>query len=215
MSIRIQAKNENDETAEQDFSIDILDDFEPEQPTYAVDSAAKLELLWVEPGEFTMGHGESGQPFPEHNVTITRGYYLGKYEVTQAEYQAVMAGNEKGLSSNPSNFGGFPLTDQSKKFPMMISSFFSKRLNETEAPNLPDGWSYELPTEAQWEFAARADTTTSYPWGDDINSSHANYNWDGNPNDGIDFQRTSDVGQYPANPWGFYDLSGKCVGMGS
>ncbi|MDA9120194.1 DUF5011 domain-containing protein [Opitutales bacterium] len=207
LSIRIQAKNENDETAEQDFSIDILDDFEPEQRTYSVKSAGDLELLWVEPGEFTMGHGESGTAFPEHNVTITRGYYLGKYEVTQAEYQAVMAGNELGLSSTPSNFGGFTNRPVEKVSYDDIVVFL-QRLNQAEAPNLPDGWAYALPTEAQWEFAARGDTTTAYPWGDEINSSHANYNWDGNPNDGIDFQRTRDAGQYPANPWGFYDLHG-------
>ena len=65
-----------------------------------------------------------------------------------------------------------------------------------------------MPTEAQWEYACRAGTTTAYSWGNDINSSHANYNWDGEYNTGADFHETRDVGQYSANPWGFYDMIG-------
>ena len=68
---------------------------------------------------------------------------------------------------------------------------------------LPAGWKYVLPTEAQWEYACRAGTITAYSWGNDINSSRVNYNWDGGQADGDDFKQTRDVGQYAANPWGF------------
>jgi formylglycine-generating enzyme required for sulfatase activity len=85
---------------------------------------------------------------------------------------------------------------------------FLTRLNEQQAGNLPAGWSYVLPTESQWEYACRAGTTTVYSWGDSIASTNANYNWDGGANDGDDFKQTRDVGQYAANPWGFFDMHG-------
>ena len=63
-------------------------------------------MIWVEPGTFTMG--QVGVVGPEHNVTLTKGFYLGKYEVTQAQYEAVMTGNDEGYNSTPSNFSGNP-----------------------------------------------------------------------------------------------------------
>ena len=77
---------------------------------------------------------------------------------------------------------------------------FLTRLNAQEAGNIPAGWAYVLPTEAQWEYACRAGTTTAYSWGVDINSSDANYN--------RNIGQTADVGQYSANPWGFFDMHG-------
>jgi formylglycine-generating enzyme required for sulfatase activity len=65
-----------------------------------------------------------------------------------------------------------------------------------------------LPTESQWEYACRAGTTTTYSWGATIASSNANYNWDGAATTGNDFKQTRDVGQYVANPWGFFDMHG-------
>jgi formylglycine-generating enzyme required for sulfatase activity len=63
------------------------------------------------------------------------------------------------------------------------------------------GWAYVLPTESQWEYACRAGTSTLYSWGDDINATHANYLVNG-------LSQTRDVGQYAANPWGFFDMHG-------
>jgi sulfatase modifying factor 1 len=78
---------------------------------------------------------------------------------------------------------------------------FLSRLNNLESANIPAGWAYVLPTEAQWEYACRAGTTTNYSWGDDINASQANYNDSNN-------SRPLNVGQYAPNPWGFYDMHG-------
>ena len=145
----------------------------------------------------------------EHNVTLTEGFYLGKYEITQAQYEAVMTGNPDGLSPTPSQFGGNP-NRPVEKVSWEDAQVFLNRLNDLEqtAGRLPAGWTYVLPTEAQWEYACRAGTITAYSWGATIANSNANYNWDGGANDGSDFKQTRDVGQYAANPWGFFDMHG-------
>lgn len=91
--------------------------------------------------------------------------------------------------------------------------FFLFRLNQQQSSNIPAGWAYVLPTEAEWEYACRAGTTTAYSWGSDINSSRANYNWDGGGSSGNDYIQTRYVGQYASNPWGFYDMHGNVFEM--
>ena len=167
-------------------------------PTHIVPSADNLEMIWVEPGSFMMG--QVGLAEPVHEVTLTEGFYLGKFEVTQAQYEAVMTGNPDGLSATPSSFGGYP------NYPVEQVSWddiqvFLSRLNNLESANIPAGWAYVLPTEAQWEYACRAGTTTDYSWGNDINASQANY-IDSNNN------RPLNVGQYASSPWGFFDMHG-------
>ena len=77
-----------------------------------LNASVQLQMLWVEPGTFTMGSPttEAGRSTneTEHNVTLTKGFYLGKYEVTQAQYEAVMTGNTDSLSATPSQYGGNP-----------------------------------------------------------------------------------------------------------
>jgi len=173
--------------------------------TRIVPSAKDLEMIWVEPGTFTMGSPTSearrGSDETEHNVTLTKGFYLGKYEVTQAQYEAVMTGNTNSLSPTPSKF--FGENRPVEQVSWGHAKIFLNRLNAAEqaAGRLPAGWQYVLPTEAQWEYACRAGTTTVYSWGNDINSTRANYDASG-------IRQTSDVGQYAANPWGFYDMHG-------
>ena len=162
-------------------------------------------MIWVEPGTFTMGSpvGESARSEDEtqHEVTISEGFYLSKFEVTQAQYQAVMEGNTDGLSATPSQAVG-----PNRPVEMVSWSdlqIFINRLNEMEetAGRLKEGESYGLPTEAQWEYACRAGTTTRYSWGEDFNTSNANYT-------GTNIGTTVDVGSYDPNPWGFYDMHG-------
>ena len=175
---------------------------------HLVPSAANLEMIWVESGTFTMGSpsNEAGRDSDEtqHQVTLTNGFYLGKYEVTQAQYETVMTGNSEGLNAKPSNW---PNNDDR---PVEMVSWsdvqvFLTRLNDMEqtAGRLPTGWKYVLPTEAQWEYACRAGTTTAYSWGNDINSSRANYNWDGGPGNGNDFKQTRD-GSVCGQPLGLF-----------
>ena len=156
-------------------------------------------MIWVEPGTFTMGQTGVTNAEPEHKVTLTQGFYLGKYEVTQAQFEAVMTGNSDNLSATPSNWPNNPNRPVEQVSWDDIQKFLT-RLNAQEAGNIPAGWAYVLPTEAQWEYACRAGTTTAYSWGDTITTSDANYN--------NTIAQTTDVGQYSANPWGFFDMHG-------
>ncbi|MDA8990389.1 SUMF1/EgtB/PvdO family nonheme iron enzyme [Opitutales bacterium] len=181
-------------------------------PTSHTVASISMDMIFCPPGTFTMGSPTSetgrGGDETQHQVTLTNGFYLGKYELTQAQYQTVMNGNSAGLSADPSQFKGS--NRPVEKASWEDAQIFLSQLNSIEqtAGRLPNGWKYVLPTEAQWEYACRAGTTTAYSWGNDINSSRANYNWDGGPNDGNDFKQTRDVGQYAANPWGFFDMQG-------
>ena len=160
-------------------------------------------------GSPTTEAGRNATKEQEHNVTLTKGFYLGKYEVTQAQYSAVMTGNTDGLNVKPSQWVNNSYRPVEKVSWNDVQVFLT-RLNAAEqaAGLLPAGWAYVLPTESQWEYACRAGTTTAYSWGNTITSLNANYNWHGGVNDGNDFKQTCDVGQYAANPWGFFDMHG-------
>ncbi len=176
-----------------------------------LNATVAMDMIWCPPGTFTMGSPTTeagrGTNETEHNVTLTQGFYLGKYEVTQAHYEAVMTGNSDGLSATPSQWPNNP-NRPVEKVSWADAQIFLTRLNAQQSANIPAGWAYVLPTESQWEYACRAGTTMAYSWGAAIASSNANYNWDGGANDGNDFKQTRDVGQYAANPWGFFDMHG-------
>jgi formylglycine-generating enzyme required for sulfatase activity len=174
-----------------------------------LNATVAMDMIWVPAGTFTMGSptteaGREASKEQEHNVSLTQGFYLGKYEVTQAQYEAV-------IGINPSEFnatgnGNRPV--EKVNWTEAVAFCTQLTTQEQAAGRLPAGWAYVLPTESQWEYACRAGTTTAYSWGTTIASSNANYNWDGGANDGNDFKQTRDVGQYAANPWGFFDMHG-------
>jgi len=156
-----------------------------------------IEMLWVKPGTFEMGSplGEAKRRDSEtpHTVTLSRGFYLGKHEVTQAQWQKVMG-------SNPSFFKGADCRVERVSWTDVTS--FCDKLTELErkAGRLPAGMSYQLPTEAQWEYACRAGTKTAFSFGNSLTSRQANI-----PGG---LGKTTDVGNYPANAWGFHDMHG-------
>ena len=160
-----------------------------------------LSMIWVKPGTFMMGSpvSEAGryQYDFQHQVTLTDGFYLGKYEVTQAQWERVMG-------NNPSNFKG--ADNPAEKVSWNAAVDFCKKLTEMEkkAGRVPQGMSYQLPTEAQWEYACRAGTTTKYSWGDDIDPKLANYLDSG-------LKKTGAVGSYRPNPWGIHDMHGNVI----
>ena len=171
-----------------------------------LNATVSMDMLWVPAGTFTMGSptdeaGRQSDREDEHNVSLTQGFYLGKYEVTQAQYEAVMTGNTDSLSATPSQWPNNP-NRPVEKVSWADAQIFLTRLNAQHSANIPAGWAYVLPTESQWEYACRAGTTTAYSWGNTIASSNANWNHGADPN------QTVDVGQFSANPWGFFDMHG-------
>jgi formylglycine-generating enzyme required for sulfatase activity len=128
----------------------------PQQPAApkTLRNSIGMEFVLIQAGTFQMGSNDGSHEKPAHTVRLTRSYYLGKYEVTQAQWEAVMG-------NNPSHFKG----DTNR--PVEQVSWedvqeFMRRLNTKES-----GARYRLPTEAEWEYAARAGSTTAYSFGDD------------------------------------------------
>lgn len=173
-------------------------------------------LVQVPSGTFLMGSPESELERlpcegPQTMVTLTNDFRMGQYEVTQAQYQALM-------TNNPSYFTGDsnrPVEQVSWDDAMAYCQLLTAA--QWLAGCLPAGWAYRLPTEAEWEYACRAGTTTPFNLGPDLRSGMADF--DGcyeyyaalgevyNPN-GIRLWRTADGGQYAPNAWGLYDMHG-------
>jgi formylglycine-generating enzyme required for sulfatase activity len=176
----------------------------------AFSNSLGMEFVLIPAGSFLMGSGSDDREAfdnekPQHQVTISRPFYFGKFEVTQAQWEAVMGSSP--YSSKRSNpFYGLPgMAERITKpaNPATVSwndtQEFVKRLNQKEGHAR-----YRLPTEAEWEYAARAGTTTRYSFGDDAGQL-GRYAWYGE-----NFQSGSShaVGQKLPNPWGLYDIHG-------
>ncbi|MSR51339.1 MAG: WGR domain-containing protein [Gemmataceae bacterium] len=150
----------------------------------------KLEMVLIPAGKFVMGSPkkEDGRCDDEtqHEVTLTKSYYMGKYEVTQEQWESVMG-------NNPSDTKGtnLPVTHVSWN----DCQEFIKKLN-----GITKG-KYRLPTEAEWEYACRAGITTAYSFGDKITPKDANYDDSG-------IGDTVAVGSYKPNAFGLYDMHG-------
>ena len=146
------------------------------------DSKVKLEMVLIPAGKFIMGSPKYKSE-PPHEVTITKPFYMGKYEVTQEQWESVMG-------KNPSETKG-------AKLPVTHVSWedcqnFIKKLNAKTKV------SYRLPTEAEWEYACRAGTTTFYSVGDSLTKAYAN----------IENSEIRAVGSYKPNTFGLYDMHG-------
>jgi formylglycine-generating enzyme required for sulfatase activity len=138
---------------------------------------------------------------PKHKVIINKNFYMGKYEVTQAQWFEVMGFN--------------PSENKGKERPVVNVSWydaivFIKRLNNKEGHN-----KYRLPTEAEWEYAAKAGSETFYSFGNDVNQLEY-YSWcgcaaDHNPAVPSQFNKVKPVGRKLPNPWGLYDMHGNAI----
>ena len=155
-----------------------------------------MELVWIPAGEFRMGSTGAEAEVNEQPVRVVRigeGFWLGKYEVTQAEWERVMG-------SNPSGFAECGIRCPVEQVSWNDAYAFIGRLNAGAGGNR-----YRLPTEAEWEYAARAGTATEYEWGDAIGSNRANCDGCGSR---WDDESTAPVGSFAANGWGLHDMLG-------
>jgi formylglycine-generating enzyme required for sulfatase activity len=165
--------------------------------------AAPTNMVFIPPGTFRMGcpPDEPGREIfdgPQTEVTLSRGYLMGKYEVTQDKYRSVMGFNPSGNSGEPNN----PVENVT----WFMATSYCEELTRRELANghIPANCVYRLPTEAEWEFACRALTSTMFSYGGDPSYSRlTNYVWYINP-DGT----THPVRQKLPNPWGLYDMHG-------
>lgn len=155
------------------------------------DNSLKMKLVWCPPGQFKGG-----------KVTLTQGFWIGKTELTQGQWEAVMKTTPwKGKRSTKVG-STYPATYVSWKDAMS----FCRKLSDQEqkAGRLPKDWEYTLPTEAQWEYACRAGTTTRFSFGS--GRDWATYAWF--DRDGGYFPTYFPVGQLKPNPWGLLDMHG-------
>lgn len=160
-----------------------------------------MEFVKIPPGFFMMGSDKYDNEKPIHKVTINYEFYMGKYEVTIGEWKKIM--------------GDLPETDlpkftESDNQPIVVVSWndakeFIRKLN---AKN--DGYEYRLPSEAEWEYTARAGTKTEFAFGVSLSSNDANFG--GNYPSGYaakgKLEKTVEVGSYRPNAWGLYDMHG-------
>lgn len=176
---------------------------EKKDPPKHYTNSIGMKFAWIPPGSFVMGspkeEKQRNDSETQHKVTLTKGFYMGVYLVIQEQWQEVMG-------KNPSQFKG------EKNLPVDTVSWnecqeFIKKLRAKD----PDKKEYRLPTEAEWEYACRAGTTTPFHFGDTISTEQANY--DGNfaygaGKKGICRGKTTPVDAFPANAWGLHDMHG-------
>lgn len=189
----------------------LLTAVEPPAPVGAVAGEARtmggMKVCWCPPGKFTMGspknelHHRSDETQVE--VVLTRGFWAGTYEVTQGQWKQLI--------------GAFPQAQpagEGNDFPVVWVNYaeaeaFCAKLTEIARAEgtWPAGWVFRLPTEAQWEYACRAGTSTATAFGDTLDTKQANIIADGDENKPIPKHAVS-VGRYPANTWGLHDMHG-------
>ena len=162
------------------------------------------KMVFIPPGTFRMGSPTNevdrrDDEEPQTDVTISRGFWMGKYEVTQGEYIAV-------IGSNPSlNTGDPDQPVEAVSWSDATNYCYRLAVQEAAAGRIPANCAYRLPTEAEWEYSCRAWTSTRFSYGDDPDYTNlANYAWyvDNGGN------TTHPVGQKLPNAWGLYDMNG-------
>ena len=170
--------------------------------TLDVRSSFAPELVLIPAGTFTLGspNGEAGRDAdegPQTTVTVSINFSIGKYEVTQQEYQNV-------TGSNPSYFTGDPSRPVERVSWLDATNYCALlTARDLQAGIIPPNYTYRLPTEAEWEYAARGGTTTLYSFGNSP-AQLGTHGWYADNS----AETTHPVGQKLPNPWGLYDAHG-------
>ena len=169
-------------------------------------------LAWCPAGRFVMG-SPPGEPErrpgeDQVEVTLSRGFWAGKYEVTQGAWTRVMGALPGPLTAELPAGDDYPVGNVNFAETESFCAALTRRAREAGA--LPDGWEFRLPTEALWEYACRAGTTTATAFGNSLASTQANFK--GRPYNGAaagpSLNRAARVGSYPPNAWGLHDMHG-------
>jgi formylglycine-generating enzyme required for sulfatase activity len=156
------------------------------------------------PGEPERRPGED-----QVEVRLTRGFWIAKYEVTQGDWKHIVGDLPGPLTAELPEGDDYPVGNVN----FAEAEGFCRRLTEraVAARELPEGWEFRLPTEAQWEYACRAGTTTATAFGDSLGRAQANFQgkpYNGAADVGEPLRRASRVGRYPPNAWGIHDMHG-------
>jgi formylglycine-generating enzyme required for sulfatase activity len=179
-----------------------------EEPKVITNSIG-MKLARIPAGSFVMGspldEPERTDKERPHKVTLTKPFYMGVYEVTQQEYERVMAGADgapnRSVFKGPRNPVENVEWQRARKFCQRLSALPEEK---------KAGRTYRLPTEAEWEYACRAGTQTAFHFGNSLSSHQANFN--GNYPTGAAkgpyLRKTTEVGSYKPNAWGLYDMHG-------
>lgn len=181
-------------------------------------------MVFIPAGKFIMGGttNEVGTPvydLPQHQVILTSGFYLGKYEVTQGEYLDITGTNPSFFSSSRGFLDNFCRPVEMVSWKDATNYCHLLNLREKANGRLPSGWAYRLPSEAEWEYACRAGTTTAFSFGNAIRGGMANFDthqeYDARVGtimiqdpDVPAVNGTTTVGNYQPNAWGLYDMHG-------
>jgi sulfatase modifying factor 1 len=156
-----------------------------------------IQMIWVKAGGFTMGSpvGEPSRSSDEsqHWVRLSQGFWLGESEVTQAQWKHVM-----GENNNPSKNKRADFPVESVSWANAAKFCLTLTKAEEAMGRLPVGMSYQLPTEAQWEYACRAGAVTTFSFGPKLNEFNAN----------VSGESTRRINVYKPNAWGFHDMHG-------
>ncbi len=192
----------------------------PVEKSVDLGGGVKLDLVLIPAGEFAMGpkytperlykrgewavRGSHAREVPRHRVRITRPYYLGRTEVTQAQWRRMMVGHPAGCESPSHPVGGVSWND-ADRFANSLALRAKWKGKKPAAAVL-----FRLPSEAEWEHACRAGADAPFSFGEKISTEMANYNgglpWDGYT--GTNRGRTTPVGSFKANAWGLFDMHG-------
>jgi formylglycine-generating enzyme required for sulfatase activity len=173
---------------------------------------AGVKLCWCPPGKFLMGspldEPERRPDETQVEVTLTKGFWMGKYSVTQRQWKRVADKLPGELTAAGGEGDDFPVYNVN----YAEAEAFCRQLTELgrQSGDLPAGWGFRLPTEAQREYACRAGSKTATAFGDRLSSKQSNFQgkaYNG-AEKGPSLNRATKVGSYPANAWGLHDMQG-------